>query len=492
MSNRFCLLILFYQTIISQNKNIIRLYYNEKDCYQCNQLIQLFNYIDTTTTDFHLFIKEDLKEFIHELLPFNESIRKYLKIQTVEPHFFTKKNCRKECIIPSYVVFRNTSTHDSVPLKTIGKYKKLKYFIKDKSINMSENVHSNFINEKTYSDYKINFTDSIKISEITHYFYFNGHLSISDGLLNKLHVFNINRSDNKISHKWYNFNYFPDHHFKKCNCFDTLIHNTSKMKSGNFYHPMFKKQLFHCFLNDTGFFVMLKYPYFSAEVRNDTDFLTVESKAYIYGRGYQSKKGNFICLKEDGIIHKIKEFFIQDFYYPFHLDGNFIYTKVYNENNFYDNRFMAIYKIQDSCVSSFHSFINFKHNSIDKLNKQTSIMRNNSQFYYFINDFVFLDYKKFVFYQINLKKIKHKKNSKLFIQDCMMKNHFLYVIYTDDEQKYFLIYDVKDNKIVKNHSINNQRFQKKDNILIFCPEWNKILILSKKEMEFSDIQTVIE
>lgn len=74
----------------------------------------------------------------------------------------------------------------------------------------------------------------------------------------------------------------------------------------------------------------------------------------------------------------------------------------------------------------------------------------------------------------------------------MMKKQFLYVIYNDNGKKYFLIYDVKENKIIKNESIKNQCFQNPDNILIFCPEKNKVISLNKKAVEFSDIQTIFE
>lgn len=492
MLRRISLLLLLFHAVLSQNNNLIKLYYNEKDCYQCNQFIHFFNFINTSDTDFHLYIKEDLKEFTHELLPLNKNISEKIKIHPVSSVFFTKNKCKKNCTIPSCVVFKSLNLYDSIPLKDLGRYKNLKYFIQyepQKTVPNSGNQPPIPIN---HNEIKINFSDSIKISEITHYFYYNGHLSVTDGLLNKMHVFNFNYLNKIISYKWYNFNYFPDHHFKKCNCFDTLMHNTSKMKSGNFYHPMYKKQLFHSFLNDTGFFVMLKFPYFSAETRNDTSFLTVESKAFIYGRGYRAKKGYFICLKEDGIINKMKESFIQDFYYPFHIDSNGIHTKVYNEKNLFDNRFMAVYKIHDSCISSFHSLINFENKIVDKLNKLTDIMRNNTQFYYFINEFVFWDYKKNQLYRIHPKKLKHSKNSKLFIHDCMMKNDLLYVIYTDDSNKYNLIYDVSKNKILKNNILKNSAHNHHENILIFCPELNKILILNRQGFEFTEIYTIFE
>lgn len=311
------------------------------------------------------------------------------------------------------VVFSNQDTYDSFPLKDLSKYKNIRKFISFPNPSNQQQARTESINKKINSSKRIHFSDSIKIAEITNYFYYNGHLGISDGLLNKFHLFNFNNPDDKISYKWYNFNFFPDYQFTKCNCFDTLMHKSSKLKSGNFYHPMFKKQIFHSFLNDTGFFLMMKYPYFSSEIKNDTTFLTIESKAFIYGRGYHAKKGNFISIKEDGVINKIKESFVQDFYFPFLIDNKDIYTKVYNEQNFYDNRFIAKYIILDSCISSFHSLINFEYKVIDKLNKQASIMRNNSNFYYFINDFIFWDYKNFNLYHIPLKKIKCNKKANL-------------------------------------------------------------------------------
>ncbi|MCX8080445.1 MAG: hypothetical protein N3F09_04315 [Bacteroidia bacterium] len=441
-------------------------------------------------------MKEDIISFKDEILPLNKELRSKIKFETVpEDYFYCKlKKCHTK-IYPSYVITKINNKKDSFLLKDISKQKNIQL---EKS-NMKENMILEYKNDNFSDDYanaignlqdeivKNYFNDSIQISGINFAFYYNNYFSINDATLNKSLLFKINAENKLEKIYWTNFNYFSDNLFRRCNCFDTIQDDEANKYSNYRKSYLDKIQIYNTYINDSAYFVMLKYPYKTIISRNDTIQIMHESKCYIYSKNFKNKTNRFYCLLEDGIVIPIQGKFIQDFLFPFHINENGLTTKVYNEENPFDNRFMAYYKFEECHNLRFDKLIEINHSSINNIDKSKNYLKNNSQFYFYLNHFIFWDYINNKVYNIPHKKIKLKNDNNIFIDDCYLHGVFLYVIFKQGDIRFLIKYDIVKNKVLFKKTFKFDEINNKNNFILFKGKYEELLLLNKKY--FSVIKT---
>lgn len=479
-----------FVSLINSQSSILKIYYNEKDCYQCNQYLEEIYKISSNFSTVNIYVKEEIKGFENDIFTIDKKLTQKIKFVYVDNNFFQcKLSSCKYPVISSYVILIYENEKDSFPLKEISNYlSKLKKMRSNNSqIFMNPENYENF-NYKLKNNDEIPLKDSIKIFDISFAYYANNKISIPDKLINKIHIIEFN--DKAVQFFSYSLKSLNNSMILKCNCFDTVLYK--KNIKEYFDIPHLQTELTFSFHDSITSYFAFRFPYFETSNLKDTVNVKIINKSFIM-EIKNNTLNQIFCIKESG-PKLINNAYLLNSHGAFFVKNNILYTSLFKYKEFENEAFLAeLIPDKLSFQYKLSKIIYGKENYFNKVLKTPLSSNVNNGIYYFVKDFLFYDYVRNKSYFIKKETLNIKNSDTLFIDACEIKENHLNIIYTifknKNYKRNFVKLDLDKNKIINHYVIEDSNFYEDKSARIFFMEnKNKILYLTKEKVKFIPFQ----
>lgn len=468
----------------SQN-NSLTIYFNEKDCYQCNQYFKEINKISSNFSSINIYVKEEIKGFEKDIFTIDEDLYKKLKFVYVNNNYFQCKSpgC-KSPVISSYVILIYENKRDSFLLKEISNYLSKRKIQANENQSVKNTGNYDILNYKLINDQEIRLKDSIKIYDISFAYYADNKITIPDKLINKIHIIDFN--NNNVHLFSYSLKHLNNSMIFRCNCFDTTFYQKNIMEYVDL--PLLQTELTFSFHDSETSYFSFRFPYFETSNLKDTVEVKILNKLFIM-KIKNNELHQIYCIKESGpklinnsyIINSHGSFFVMD---------KKLYASLFKYKEF-ENEAFLVELIPDTLSYQYKvsEIINGKEKYFNKVLKTPLSSNINKGIYYFVKDFLFYDYVNKKSYFIHKENLNIKNTDTLFIDACEIKENYLNIIYTifknKDYKRYFIKMDLNKNKIINHYEIKDTNFYEEKSARIFFMEnVNKILYLTREKIKF--------
>lgn len=473
--------------LINSQNNSLTIYFNEKDCYQCNQYFNEINKISSNFSTINMYVKEEINGFEKDIFNMDEELYKKIKFVYVDNNYFHCKssNCNT-LVIPSYVILIYENKKDSFQLKEISNYLSKIKNKADQNQNHKNTGNYEIMNFKLINEEEIRLKDSIKIYDISFAYYADNKITIPDKLINKIHIIQFNNNNKDVHLFSYSIKHLNKSMIFRCNCFDTTLYQKNIMEYSDL--PNLQPELTFSFHDSIISYFALRFPYFETTNLKDTINVKIKNKSFIM-EIKNNALNQIYCIKESG-SKLINNSYLLNSHGSFFVKDKKLYASLFKYKEFENEAFLAEL-IPDSRLYQFmlSNIIYGKESYFNYVLKTPLSSNVNKGLYYFVKDFLFYDYVKNKSYFIKKEKLKIKNTDTLFIDACEINENNLNVIYTlfknKDYKRYFIKLDLNKNKIIYHNLIEDINFYEEKSARIFFMEnVNKILYLTREKIKF--------